>query len=124
MTAAEHNFRFEWQLPEQFSTELCWRSGLPNNKCPCRTHIYDTIVAQLSCKDAWAKRPVSANIDAPEENDESHTGIIEKRGGRFAIQSRNSRFGGILVRNARGRELDYFAHTRTTANPAASVSGW
>jgi hypothetical protein len=33
-------------------------------------------VAQFSCEDAWAKRPVSANIDTSEENNESHAGII------------------------------------------------
>jgi len=33
------------------------------------------MVAQLFCEDARAKRPVPANIDTPEENNESHTGI-------------------------------------------------
>jgi len=80
-TVAEHNFRFEWQLPEQFSTELCSRSGFPNDKRACCTHIHDTVVAQFSCEDAWAKRSVSANIDAPEENDERHSEIIEKGSG-------------------------------------------
>src|SRR5439155_22747450 len=32
-------------------------------------------------ENTWAKRPVSANIDAPEENNKSHSGIIEKTGG-------------------------------------------
>ena len=82
-SVAEHNFRFEWQLPEQFGTELCSRSGFPNDKRACSTHIHDTIVAHFSGEDAWVKRPVSANIDAPEENNESHSGIIEKRRGRL-----------------------------------------
>src|SRR5213078_1063961 len=76
---AQHDFRFERQLPEQFSTERCSRSRLANDKRAGGTHIHG-IVAQLSCEDAWAKRPVPANIDTPEENNESHTGI-EKRGG-------------------------------------------
>ena len=42
---AEHNFRFEWQLPKQFSTELCSRSRFTNDKRACSTHIHDIIVA-------------------------------------------------------------------------------
>ena len=77
---AEHNFRFEWQLPEQFGTELCSRSRLTNDKRACGTHIHDIIVAEFSCEDAGAKRPVSANIDISEEDHESHTGIMEGSG--------------------------------------------
>src|SRR2546426_2565977 len=69
---AEHDVRFEWQLPEQFSAELCSRSRFANDKRARSTHIHDIIVAQLSCEDAWAKRPVPANIDTPEEDNESH----------------------------------------------------
>src|SRR2546427_490783 len=69
---AEHDFRFEWQLPEQCSTELCSRSRLANDKCARSTHIHDIIVAQFSCEDAWTKGPVPANIDTPEEDNESH----------------------------------------------------
>jgi hypothetical protein len=47
-----------------------------NDKRACSTHIDDIIVAQFSCEDAWAKRPVSANIDTSEENNERHAGII------------------------------------------------
>src|SRR2546425_2185178 len=71
---AEHDFRFEWQLPEQFSTEICSRSWFANDKRACSTHIHDIIVTQVSCDDAWTKRPVPANIDTPEENNESHKG--------------------------------------------------
>ncbi len=74
---AEHDFRFEWQLPEQFGTELRSRSRLANDKRARGTHVHDIIAAQFFCKDAWAKRPVPANIDAPEENNESHTGIMK-----------------------------------------------
>ena len=75
---AEHDFRFEWQLPEQCSTELCSRSRFANDKRACSTHIHDIIVAQFSCEDAWAERPVPAHIDTPEENDQSHTGRKER----------------------------------------------
>jgi hypothetical protein len=34
-------------------------------------------VAEFSRKDARANRPVPANIHATQENNESHTGIIE-----------------------------------------------
>src|SRR5215469_5049980 len=79
------------ELPEQFSVELCSRSGLPNDKRICSTDIHDTIVVQLSCEDAWTKRPVPTNIDAPEENNESHSGIIEKRAGW--LRQLGTRFG-------------------------------
>jgi hypothetical protein len=70
---AEHNFYLEWQLPEQFSTELCSRPGFSNDQSSCGTYIDDIIVAEASCEDAWAKRPMSANIDTSKKNDESHT---------------------------------------------------
>src|SRR5208282_1070160 len=76
-TVAEHHFRLEWQLPEQFSTELCSKSGFSNDEGACRTDIHDTIVAQFFGEDARTKRPVSANIDSSEENNESHSEIIE-----------------------------------------------
>src|SRR3989454_11281480 len=80
---AEHDFRFEWQLPEQFSTELCSRSRLANDKRARSTHIHDIIVAQFSCEDARAKGPVPANIDTPEEDNESHIdlGLASHQGG-------------------------------------------
>src|SRR5947208_10009259 len=77
---AQHDFRFEWQLPEQFSAERCSRSRFANDKGACSTHIHDIMVAQFSCEDAWAKRPVPADIDTPEENHESHSGIKKRRG--------------------------------------------
>src|SRR2546426_8770364 len=51
------------------------------------SHIHDIIVAQFSCEDAWAKRPVPANIDTPEENNESHTGIIRSEEHTSELQS-------------------------------------
>jgi hypothetical protein len=44
-TLAEYNLRFEWQLPEQFSTELRSWAGFANDKRACSTHIHDTMVA-------------------------------------------------------------------------------
>src|SRR5207249_9980831 len=70
---AQHDVRFEWQLPEQFSTEPCSRSRFAHYKRAGSTHIHDIIVTQVTCDDAWPKRPVPANIDTPEENNESHT---------------------------------------------------
>ena len=80
---AEHDFGFEWQLPEQCRTERCSRSRFANDKRAGSTHIHDIIVAQLFCEEAWAKRPVPANIDTAEENDESHTGI--RKGGSPSV---------------------------------------
>jgi len=64
----------KWQLPEQFGTKLCLRAVLSNDKRACGTYIHDIIFAQFSCQHAWPKPSVSANIDASEENDESHSG--------------------------------------------------
>jgi len=90
---AEHDVRFEWQLPEQCSTELCSRSRLANDKRASRTHIHDIIVAQFSCEDAWAKGLVPANIDTPEEHNESHTGgdpYFPNRSKRYASSGPSS----------------------------------
>src|SRR5947208_6307931 len=72
----QHDFRFERQLSEQCGTEPGSTAGFANDKRAGSTHIHDTIIAQLSCEDAGAKRPVPAHIDTPEENDESHSGMI------------------------------------------------
>ena len=76
-TVAEHHFRLEWQLPEKCSTKLGSKSGFSNDEGACRADIHDTIIAQLFGEDARTKRPVSANIYSSEENNESHSGIIE-----------------------------------------------
>src|SRR2546428_1371279 len=88
---AEHDFRFEWQLPEQCRTELRSRSGFANDKRARSTHIHNIIVAQFSCEDAWAKRPVPTNIDTAEENNESHLTSRTARTGTRAPDLRHSR---------------------------------
>jgi hypothetical protein len=75
-TVAEHHFSFEWQFPEQFSPELCSRSGFSNDEGACRTHIHDTVFGQFSGEEAWAKRSVSAHIYSSEKNNECHSRII------------------------------------------------
>ena len=82
---AQRDVRCEWQLPEQCSAERCPRSGFANDKRACSTDIHDIIVAQFSCEDAGAKRPVPANIDTPEEDNESHT-RIKKGAVRYATR--------------------------------------
>ena len=77
-TIAQHKLRFEWQLPEQCTTELCSRSTFSNDKRARRTHIHHIIVTQFPCEDAWTKCPVPANIDTSQENNERHTAIIQK----------------------------------------------
>jgi hypothetical protein len=68
-SVAEHNFRPERQPPEQFSTELCPRPRFANDKRSGSAHIDDIVIAQFSGKKAWAKRPVSANVDASKQDD-------------------------------------------------------
>ncbi len=50
-----------------------------NNKGARSTHVQDIIAAQFSCKDAWAKRSVSANIDTPEKDNKGHTLDYEEK---------------------------------------------
>src|SRR5437773_7141358 len=75
-TVADQDFRLKWQLPAQFSHELCARSRFPNDKRARRPHIHDIMVTQLARENAWPKGLVSANIDTSAENDESHSGIM------------------------------------------------
>ena len=75
---AQHHLRFEWQLSAQSSPELCSGSRFTNDKRARGPHIDDIMVAHFSCEDARAKSPVSANIDASDESDESHGRIIKK----------------------------------------------
>jgi hypothetical protein len=58
------------------SVSACHRA-ITCDEGACRTDIQDTIVAQFFGEDARTKRPVSANIDSSEENNESHNEIIE-----------------------------------------------
>lgn len=58
----------------------CSRSGSANDKRARGTHIHDIEVAQLSCEQTRAKRPVPAHVDATKENNESHTVIMKKTG--------------------------------------------
>src|SRR5215470_4333575 len=78
---AQHNFRLEWKLTNQVSTEFCsGYSGFTNNKSARRTHVQDIKVAQFACEGNWAKPSVSANIDTPEKDNKSHApGIMKKK---------------------------------------------
>jgi hypothetical protein len=75
-TVAQRDGRFDWQLPEQRSTESGAGSGLTNDERARSPHIDDIEVAQFPCEDARAKRAVSASIDAPKKGDEGHDQII------------------------------------------------
>lgn len=79
---AQHDFRFERQLPEQCGTEPRPRSRFANHKRAGSTHVHDIELAQFPCQDARAKRPVSADIDTSKEDNESHTGIMNGNAGR------------------------------------------
>jgi hypothetical protein len=51
------------------------RDRFPNDERCCGSHIHDIILAQLSREEARAKGPVSANVDASNEDNESHVGL-------------------------------------------------
>src|ERR1043165_4584630 len=50
------------------------RSWLANDKSACGTHIHDLIVLQFFGENAGAEPSVPANIDASQENNQSHIG--------------------------------------------------
>ena len=75
---AEDDFRLDWQLPEQLGPEFCASSRFPDDKRARRTDIHHTVGAQLGGENAWAERPVPADVDTPQEHNESHGGIIRK----------------------------------------------
>ena len=74
---ADGDIGVERQLSEEFSAELCTRAWLPNDKSTRSPDVHDIIGAKFLCEDARAKRPVSTNVYASEENDESHIGILK-----------------------------------------------
>jgi hypothetical protein len=47
----------------------------------------DIKAAQFACKDAWAKRSVSTNIDTPQEDNKGHLRIMKKKP--------EARYGGL-----------------------------
>lgn len=56
------------------------------------------------CEDAGAKRSVAANVDAPEEDNESHSGIIEKKDCATPLRSRRA-FVTLIGRVTRNEKL-------------------
>ena len=95
---AERHFRCERQLPEQVSAELCARSNLANDKRAGGTDVHNIVRAQFSGEDAGATRPMAADIDAAQENNESHAEIIR---GRALTRMRIPSVSLSLLRTAR-----------------------
>jgi hypothetical protein len=60
---------------------------IPNNKGARSAHVLDIKAAQFACKDAWAKRSVSTNIDTPQEDNKGHLRIMKKKP--------EARYGGL-----------------------------
>ncbi len=106
---AEHKFRFERQLPEHFRAQLRSRSRLSNDQCACGADVDDIVSAQFPREDTWAKRPVSADIDPSQENNESHTEIITKRPGvhrGHAVNCTRVTDQGGKVKSSKSQEIE------------------
>src|SRR5205085_6821492 len=73
-SVADHDLGLERQLAAQCRAQLRLRAGLANDERPRGAEVHDVEVAQLACESAWAKRPVSTDVDAAKEDDESHAG--------------------------------------------------
>ena len=72
---AERDLRLKRELSTELRKELCARPRFPNDKCPRSPDIHDIVGAQISGEPAWAKPPVTADVDPPEENNQSHTTV-------------------------------------------------
>ena len=97
---AQNNRRFKRELAKQRGTEFCSGSWFTDDKGARRTYIEDIVAAQFSCKDAWAKRSVSANIDTPQEDNKRHTADYEEKC-QVALQQRaTQKQAGAGVRGA------------------------
>jgi len=121
---AEHDFRLERQLPEQCGTELGSTTGFANDKRACSTHIHDIVIAQFSCEDAWAKRPVPANVDTPEENNESHP-YFPNRSRRYASSGPSSpSYASCATSSANGSVYRAIRNgpASTGSNPTSRIS--
>ena len=68
---AEGNHHIEWKLPPQLCNEPCAREGLPHNKGARGTDVHDIMSRQFSRELAWPEGPVAADIDTPEEYNQS-----------------------------------------------------
>ena len=76
---AQHDVRVEGQLAKQRGAEFCPGYRFTNDEGARSTHVHDIMGAQLLGQDAGAKGSVSANIDAPEEDDKGHTPDYEEK---------------------------------------------
>ncbi len=104
--------RFEWQLAQQCSTEICSRPRPTNDKGARRAYIHDIVVAQFPSEEAGAEGSVPAHIDPSEENNESHPRIMKKKAER--------RYGRLRLQSASAAQL---AQNRlSTQNPGQTVN--
>src|SRR5918996_1253184 len=99
---AEHHVRLEWQLSEQCRAELCSRHRLSNEERACGTHVHDIKGSQFLCEDAGAKRPVSADVDTSQENNERHAWIMKQKAGCATVTDPQARVPPPPARRAHG----------------------
>jgi hypothetical protein len=64
------------QLPAQFRKELCAQPRFANDKRACGAYLHGIVDAQFFGENARTKSPMSSNVDAPEENDQSPAAIV------------------------------------------------
>jgi hypothetical protein len=70
---AKNHFRLEGKLLNQDGAKLSPGPGLTNDKRARRPDVHDVIVGERFGENARAECSMSSHIDAPEENDESHS---------------------------------------------------
>ena len=69
----EHDFRIGWELALQSGAKRRLRSaGFAHDEGARGADIDDAVVVQLACEDARTEPPVSADVHAPQKNDERH----------------------------------------------------
>jgi len=69
---ADDDVGLEWQSALEFHPKLALADGPSNYEGPRGTNVDDVVAFQLPCEQGWPDRPVSADVDASQENDECH----------------------------------------------------
>jgi len=113
---AQHHVSFKGQLGKQSCPEFCSRLWLADDKGARCAYVHDIVFAQLLCENAGAKCSVSANIDAPKEDNESHTPDYEEKSQDALWRLRFSEAIGVEL-------AAIFEMVRRTRNEAGHPTG-
>jgi hypothetical protein len=75
-TSADDDFGLEWQSALEFHPKLALANGPANYEGSRRTNVDYVVAFQLLGEHGWPDGPVSADVDASQENNECHGGVL------------------------------------------------